>query len=66
MAANKSMRYIKRKAILRYIHLKDRRASASFLLRLDDHVQSKLDEACELHNGGKKTLDAFIAAFIKL
>ncbi len=61
-----SLRYIKKKSIRDYVKLKGKRLSPAFLLKLDDHVQKKLDDACSIHNGGKKTLDGFIASFIKL
>lgn len=40
-----------------------KRLSTEFLKALDDMVKQKIDEACSIHNGGRKTVDITIAAY---
>lgn len=47
---------------VRLIHGK--RVSKDFLEALDRLMERKIREACKEHNGGKKTLDASLAAYI--
>lgn len=41
-----------------------RRVSAEFLQQLDAHVRRMVRNACQVHNGGKVTLDASVAGFV--
>jgi len=41
-----------------------KRLGAGFLNALDSHIQDIVDKACTVHNGGKKTLDATVAAYV--
>jgi hypothetical protein len=41
-----------------------KRCSAEYLLALDDLVRSKIEAACRVHNGGRKTLDATVAGHV--
>jgi hypothetical protein len=43
--------------------VKGKRVSKEFLFALDCFVRRKIDEACETHNGGKKTLDTAVATY---
>jgi len=43
-----------------------RRVGRDFLIMLDDYVHAKLEGACQLHNGGKKTLDKHVGTFLGL
>lgn len=58
------MKFIKPSQVKRYIREHDRRVSAAFIQLLDDFVRSKIDEAVVQHNGGRRTLDAEVAAFV--
>lgn len=62
----KSFRYIRGKAVRRFIHSQNKKVSSGFLVHLDDRVQMFLEKACNIHNGGKKVLDIFIANITKL
>ena len=42
-------------------HAADKRVGADFLLRFNAFIDRKLDEALEIHNGGRKTLDGAVA-----
>jgi hypothetical protein len=44
--------------------LHGKRVSKDFLEALDRLMERKIREACQEHNGGKKTLDASLAAYI--
>lgn len=44
--------------------LHGKRVSREFLEAMDRLVERKIRQACEQHNGGKKTLDASVAAYI--
>lgn len=52
--------------IRKHCHLRGRRISADFMVVLHQHLIHKLNAACSVHNGGKKTLDASVAAFVGL
>lgn len=41
-----------------------RRLSKEFLHSLDAHVEDKVNKACQVHNGGKQTLDCVVAAHV--
>lgn len=58
------MQFIVTSNIRKHCNQKGRRVSRDFLVALDAHVQDKLDQACGTHNGGKKTLDLFLAEFV--
>lgn len=40
-----------------------KRVSAQFLSALDAYVREKINLACLEHNGGRKTIDAALAAY---
>jgi hypothetical protein len=64
---NKSSKlsFIKSSAVRKEVRLvHGKRVSKDFLEALDRMVQRKVREACKEHNGGKKTLDASLAAYI--
>jgi hypothetical protein len=56
--------YIKTATVRRFLKANGRRVSSEFLLFLDRHIETKLLLASKEHNGGKKTLDTAVAAYI--
>ena len=56
--------YIKSTAVRKFLKSQGRRVSSEFLLFLDRHIETKLLLASKEHNGGKKTVDTSIAAYI--
>ena len=59
------LHYIKASSVKKEAKLiHGKRVSKEFLYALDLLVERKLREACKEHNGGKKTLDASLAAYI--
>lgn len=54
---------IKTSSIKRIAKMNGKRVSADFLAALDRYVEHKVVLACAEHNGGKKTLDAGLAAY---
>jgi len=57
-------RFLNVKAIKTYVKEGGKRTGKSFINRLDDHVLVLLQRAIKEHNGGKKTLDTEIAAYV--
>ncbi len=60
------LQYLTASAVRRACRAKGKRASKDFLYRLDAFVGRKLNAACAVHNGGRKTLDLTIAEFVGL
>lgn len=58
------MEFIVTSKIRKHCNHQGRRISRDFLVSLDSHIQDVLDRACATHNGGKKTLDLFVAQFV--
>jgi hypothetical protein len=58
------MKYIVVSAVRKRLNADGRRAGSEFLEALDRHVARLLDDACAVHNGGKKTLDSSVAIWI--
>lgn len=58
------MKYINQKAITELINSKGKRAGKDFLFHLNTFIQQKVEKACEVHNGGAKTLDSSIAEYV--
>lgn len=58
--------YVKEAVIRRAVHREGRRCSREFVEMLDRHVAAKIASACRVHNGGRKTVDAEIGAYIGL
>lgn len=56
--------YIKPTLIRRLVNDHRRRVSAEFLEALDRHVATVVEKAISVHNGGKKTLDATVLAYV--
>lgn len=56
--------YLNRKAVAKTIRQHGRRAGEEFLQHLDEWLHRKLVRACEVKNGGKKTLDASVAGHV--
>jgi hypothetical protein len=59
------LQFIKASSIRKEVRLvHGKRVSKEFLYALDRLMERKIREACKEHNGGKKTLDASVAAYI--
>ncbi len=56
--------YLKPAAVKRLIKTHGKRTSKEFLEALDRYVEAKLHTAAGEHNGGKKTVDAAVAAYV--
>lgn len=54
---------VKASALRRLAKQNGRRVSKEFLAALDRYIEQKVILACAEHNGGKKTLDAALAAY---
>lgn len=58
------MQYINVKGIKDYVKQEyGKRVGKDFLLAVDSMVKKKIDRACKVHNGGKKTLNGVVAIF---
>jgi len=58
------MKYINQSNIKKLANSNGKRAGKDFLLQLDIMIEQKVKQACEVHNGGKKTLDESVATYI--
>jgi hypothetical protein len=58
------MIYIKPSTVRKFIKSHGKRTSKEFLEALDRYIEKKLLTGVAEHNGGKKTLDAAVAAYI--
>lgn len=56
--------FIRTSAVRTLIKKRGRRAGLEFLKVLDRHVERKVESACAVHNGGKKTLGVTVAAHV--
>lgn len=56
--------YLKAATVRKLIKSHGKRVSSDFLASLDRYVEAKVADACKEHNGGKKTLDAALAAYM--
>ena len=56
--------YIKPASIKKLVKSHGKRTSKEFLESLDRLVERKVNQAIAEHNGGKKTLDSAVAAYI--
>lgn len=57
-------KFVRPSVVRKYLKEKGRRVSPSFIYALDGFIQKKLDQAVAVHNGGKKTVDVEVAAFV--
>ena len=39
-----------------------KRVGKDYIVLLEEHIRRKVEAACRVHNGGKKTVDSSIAA----
>lgn len=58
------LKFVKASQVRKYCNERGRRVSPDFLTVLDSHISRKLTKACSVHNGGKKTLDPYVAGFV--
>lgn len=56
--------YIKAAAVKKLVKSHGKRTAAEYLASLDRFVMAKVEECCKQHNGGKKTLDSALAAYM--
>jgi hypothetical protein len=56
--------FIKPAAIKRLAKQRGKRIGKDFLAALDGHLERKVEQALEEHNGGRKTLDAAVFGYI--
>jgi hypothetical protein len=64
MASPNKTNYIKASTVRKFAKSHGKRVSIDFATALDRYVENKVLMACKEHNGGKKTLDAAVAAYI--
>jgi hypothetical protein len=64
MASPNKTHHIKSSAVRKFAKSHGKRVSVEFLSALDRYVENKVLIATKEHNGGKKTLDAAVAAYI--
>jgi hypothetical protein len=64
MASPTKTNYVKSSTVRKFAKSHGKRVSSDFLVALDRYVEAKVLIAAKEHNGGKKTLDASVAAFI--
>jgi hypothetical protein len=57
---------INKKAIKEIAKSHNKRVSKQFIEILDGFVTRKIEAACKVHNGSKKTIDEQVAGFIGL
>lgn len=55
---------LKKDGVRRFAREHGKRLGKDFLRELDGFVEEKVRAACDVHNGGKKTLDATVAVFV--
>lgn len=58
------MTYIVVSNVKKLAHAHNKRVGQDFLARLNHFVERKLAAALEVHNGGRKTLDAAVADYV--
>lgn len=56
--------FIVTKQVRRFCNANGRRISPDFVVCLNALIRAKLTAACAVHNGGKITLDASVAAHV--
>ena len=56
-------KYLNAAAVRKLVKSHGKRTSDDYLAALDRYVQYKVEQAIELHNGGKKTIDSGVAAY---
>jgi hypothetical protein len=59
-----STTYIRPSIVRRLVKANGKRLSQAFLYALDSYIERKVIAACNEHNGGRKTLDASVAAYV--
>jgi len=59
-----SLQFLQVSKVRARVNENGKRVSTEFLLALDDLVRRKVDAACSVHNGGRKTLDASVLGFV--
>lgn len=59
-----SIQYVRVSKVKELCKSNNKRMSKEFLDSLDRHIRHKIELACKVHNGGKKTLDATVAGFV--
>lgn len=57
-------RYINAKAIRDLIRSSGRRAGGDFLQVVDSYIAERVKRACELHDGGRKTVGKYAGLYV--
>jgi hypothetical protein len=57
-----NLQLIKKAGIKQIAKATGKRVGKDYLVLLEEHIRRKVEAACRVHNGGKKTIDASIAA----
>ena len=61
-----ALRYVKEKTVRDFAKSKGKRVGHDFFVLIDKFIESKVEKACAVKNGSKKTLDADVAKFVGL
>jgi len=64
MASANKTTYIKTSSVKKFAKTHGKRVSVDFAVALDRYIETKVLQAIEEHNGGKKTLDLALASYI--
>lgn len=59
-----STTYLRPSLVRRLAKANGKRVSKNFLYALDSFIERKILAACDEHNGGRKTLDAAVCAYV--
>lgn len=62
----KAETFLKVGALKRFVHARGKLLGRDFLPLMEGHIRRRLDAACRVHNGGRKTLDASVAGHVGL
>ena len=56
--------FLRLSSVRTLVRSRGKRSSHAFEMLLDALVKDKIERACAVHNGGKITLDATVAAYV--
>jgi len=58
------IKFLNQSAVRSLVKENGKRSSQEFLLALDDLVRRRVNAACNIHNGGRVTLDATVLGHV--
>lgn len=58
------IQYLNQSAVRQLVKQNGKRSSSEFLMALDDLVRSRVNAACKVHDGGRKTLSASVLGHV--